>query len=106
MTQLDTLKTLLGIDNDDTESVEQLKIYLHIAERKVLNRLYPFGSDNEFVPKKYEHKVLEIAQYLYLRRGSEGETAHSENGVSRSYEDADIPKSMLAEITPMVGVVQ
>ena len=102
---LTDLKALLGIDSNDTESISQLEIYLRIAERKVLNRLYPFGSDNEILPKKYEHKVLEIAQYLYLRRGSEGETAHSENGVSRSYEDADIPKSMLAEIVPMVGVV-
>ncbi len=106
MAWLDDLKMLLSIDNDDSESISQLNIYLRIAEQKVLNRLYPFNSDNEIVPKKYEHKVLEIAQYLYLRRGSEGETAHSENGVSRSYEDADIPKSMLAEITPMVGVVQ
>lgn len=105
MSRISDLMTLLEIDSNDTDSISQLEIYLHIAERKVLNRLYPFGSDNEFVPKKYEHKVLEIAQYLYLRRGSEGETAHSENGVSRSYEDADIPKSMLAEITPMVGVV-
>lgn len=105
MARLDDLKMLLSIDNDDFESISQLNIYLRIAEQKVLNRLYPFGSDNEIVPKKYEHKVLELAQYLYLRRGSEGETAHSENGVNRSYEDADIPKSMLAEITPMVGVV-
>ncbi len=106
MTRIDTLKALLGVSDEDTDSVKLLNIYLQTAERKVLNRLYPFGSDNEIVPKKYEHKVLEIAQYLFLRRGSEGETSHSENGVSRSYEDSDIPKSMLAEITPMVGVIE
>lgn len=106
MTNLEALKKLVGISDNDTETVELLKIYLETAQRKVLNRLYPFGADNEFVPKKYEHKVLEIAQYLYLRRGSEGETSHSENGISRSYEDSDIPKSMLAEITPMVGVIE
>lgn len=103
MSQLEDLKSMVEIT--DTESDSLLNIYLSIAERKVLNRLYPFGSDNEIVPKKYEHKVLEIAQYLYLRRGSEGETSHSENGVSRSYENADIPKSMLSEITPMVAGV-
>lgn len=106
MAKIDTLKALLSISEDDADSIKLLEIYLQTAERKVLNRLYPFGSDNELVPKKYEHKVLEIAQYLYLRRGSEGETSHSENGVSRSYENADIPKSMLAEITPMVGVIE
>lgn len=106
MTKIDSLKALLSISDDDTESVKLLEIYLQTAERKVLNRLYPFGSDNEFVPKKYAYKVLEIAQYLYLRRGSEGETSHSENGVNRTYENADIPKSMLAEITPMVGIIE
>ena len=100
-TRLERLKALIP----DAESDNLLNIYLDIAEQKVLNRLYPFGSDNELVPKKYEHKILEIAQYLYYRRGSEGETAHSENGVSRQYEDADIPKSMLAEITPMAAGV-
>ena len=105
MSRISDLMTLLEIDSNDTDSISQLEIYLRIAERKVLNRLYPFGSDNEIVPKKYEHKVTEIAQYLFLRKGSEGETAHRENGVNRSYEDADVPKSMLAEITPMVGVV-
>lgn len=96
--RLASLKSLIGVTGTDSDAL--LNIYLDIAERKVLNRLYPFGSDNELVPKKYEHKVLEIAQYLYYRRGSEGETSHSENGVSRSYENADIPKSMLDEITP------
>lgn len=100
------LMGLLEISEDDEESKKQLAVYLRLAERKVLNRLYPFGSDNEFVPEKYEYKVLEIAQYLYLRRGSEGETSHSENGVSRSYENADIPQSMLSEITPMVGAIK
>ena len=50
---LTDLKALLGIDSNDTESISQLEIYLRIAERKFLNRLYPFGSDNEILPKKY-----------------------------------------------------
>lgn len=104
MIRIEMFKSLVGAD--DTVSDDLLNIYLKRAEQKVLNRLYPFGSDNELIPKKYEHKVLEIAEYLYYRRGSEGETSHSENGVSRSYENADVPKSMLAEITPMVGVVE
>lgn len=104
MTRLEMFKSLVGAD--DTVSDDLLNIYLKRAEQKVLNRLYPFGSADELIPKKYEHKVMEIAEYLYYRRGSEGETSHSENGVSRSYENADVPKSMLTEITPMVGVVE
>ncbi|MGN0535735.1 MAG: head-tail connector protein [Eubacterium sp.] len=106
MTNLVILKGLVGIDNNDTKDDKLLQFYLQMAERKVLNRLYPFDSDKKLIPEKYQYKVFEIAQYLYYRRGSEGETSHSENGVSRSYEDADIPKSMLAEIIPMVGSVK
>jgi hypothetical protein len=104
MANTDDLKVLLDIKDEDTDGLALLEIYLRIAERKVLNRLYPFGSGDEEIPSKYTHKVVEITQYLWLRRGSEGETSHSENGISRSYEDADIPDSMLSEITPMAGV--
>ena len=44
------------------------------------------------------------AVYLLNKRGAEGETAHSENGISRSYESADIPESMLSGIIPFAGV--
>ena len=101
--KLDQLKMLLDIDGSSEDA--RLSVYLRLAEQKVLNRVYPFGTDKSTVPAKYSFKVVEIAQYLYLRRGSEGETSHSENGVSRSYESADIPDSMLSEVVPMVGGV-
>lgn len=104
--KLKELKSLLGYEASDTSEDNLLNVYLRIAERKVINRLYPFNpSPAAVVPMKYSHKVVEIAQYLYLRRGSEGETSHSENGVSRAYESADIPKSMLEDIIPMVGAI-
>ena len=34
-----------------------------------------------------------------------GETAHSENGISRSYESATVPDSMLKHITPHASVL-
>lgn len=106
MTNLEKLAALIDVDTSDTTEMTLLEIYLSFAESKVLNRLYPFGFDEGTeIPPKYNHKVLEIAQYLYERRGSEGEISHSENGIARSYEDADVPSSMLFEITPMVGVV-
>lgn len=105
--KLKELKSLLGYEASDTSEDNLLNVYLQIAEQKVINRLYPFkpGSSEVVVPIKYSYKVVEIAQYLYLRRGSEGETSHSENGVSRAYESADVPKSMLDDIIPMVGAV-
>jgi hypothetical protein len=42
---------------------------------------------------------------MFNKRGAEGETAHSENGVSRSYSSASVSEELLREITPKVGVV-
>ena len=40
---------------------------------------------------------VRIVQDMYNRRGAEGETAHNENGVSRTYEDSD---KLLAQVVP------
>lgn len=54
---------------------------------------------------KYDAVHVEIAAYMINKRGAEGEVSHSENGVSRTYEDGDIPPSLLRAITPVVGVL-
>ena len=46
-----------------------------------------------------------IAIDLYNKTGAEGETSHSENGVSRSYESSWISQQLLNEVTPMCGVL-
>ena len=56
------------------------------------------------VPTRYETKQVEIAVYLYNKRGAEGQTSHSENGINRTYESADVPESLMRGITPYVGV--
>ena len=99
------LKAMVG--ESDTEGV--LLAYLDIAGRKILNRMYPYGlSDPEIteVPARYDYLQCEIAAYLLNKRGAEGQVSHSENGISRSYESADVPESMLSAITPMVGVIR
>ena len=50
-------------------------------------------------------RLRDIDVALLNKRGAEGETAHSENGVSRSYEDGDIPPTLLRRILPMAGVI-
>ena len=100
--KLQLLKALVG--ESDTEEV--LLAYLNIAGRKILNRAYPYGTDETTVPTRYDFLQCEIAAYLLNKRGAEGQTAHSENGISRSYESADVPESMLGAVTPMVGVIR
>lgn len=83
--------------------------YLMLAAVKISRRLYPFGVPDDFgtadVPAEYAVNQVDIAVYLLNKRGAEGQISHSENGISRSYGDADVPESMLRGIVPYVGVV-
>lgn len=82
-----------------------LNSYLHIAGQKIIDRAYPYDDTVTTVPRRYSYLQCEIAAYLLNKRGAEGQTAHSENGVNRSYESASVPESMLSEVVPRVGVL-
>ena len=68
-------------------------------------RAYPFDPSIMEVPEQYSYLQVEIATYLLNKRGGEGELSHSENGISRSYENGDVPESMMRQIVPMAGVL-
>lgn len=99
---LTTTQLLIGETNDLPES-EDVKPYIQLATAKIRNRLYPFGNGDQNIPERYHMTVCELAARMYLRKGSEGEVSHNENGVNRSYanvDDADI----LSRIIPNAGV--
>ena len=102
-TLLGKLKLVLGIASDNTDSDDLLTYYLTRAEQKILDRCYPFDTEQFEVPPRYLEKQVEIAEFLYDKRGATGQTAHSENGISRTYGGADVPEAMLRGITPFVG---
>ena len=103
MDKLQTLKTLIGVDDSDNDLLLAL---LSLAEGKILERLYPYDHSKETVPTRYVGKQIEIAVYLYNKQGAEGQIAHSENGISRTYGSADVPESMLRGIAPFVGGIK
>lgn len=104
--KLTLLRAMVGTPNtDENWSDDVLISYLTIAGRKIINRAYPYDDEVTDVPRRYGYLQCEIAAYLLNKRGAEGQTAHSENGVNRSYESADVPESMLSEVTPHVGVL-
>lgn len=100
---LDKLKIYLKINNNDEDNL--LSLLLETAGNKLLERLYPYDSSKTVVPVRYQTKQIEIALFLYNKQGAEGQTSHSENGINRTYENADIPESLLQGITPFVGVM-
>ena len=102
------VRSMLGAPSDDgawSDSV--LEAYLFIAGNKIIHRAYPYRDDlSAFsVPDKYDVLQCEIAVYLLNKRGAEGQLSHLENGISRTYESADVPDSMLREVTPYCGVI-
>ena len=103
--KLSMLRVMVGQPNEGDWSDEVLNSYLDIAARKIINRAYPYDDTVTEVPRRYSYLQCDIANYLLNKRGAEGQTAHSENGISRSYESADVPESMLGEVTPHVGVL-
>lgn len=102
--KLALLRVMVGQPNEGEWSDEVLTSYLNIAGRKIINRAYPYDDTITEVPRRYGYLQCDIATYLLNKRGAEGQTSHSENGVSRGYESADVPESMLREVIPHVGV--
>ena len=86
-------------------SDDVLNAYLTIAGRKIINRAFPYDDTVMEVPSRYGYLQCEIATYLLNKRGADGEIAHTENGISRTYENADVPESMLRDVIPTCGVI-
>ena len=101
--KLALLRVMVGQPNTNDWTDDVLISYLNIAGSKIINRAYPYDDTVTEVPRRYGYLQCDIAAYLLNKRGAEGQTSHSENGVSRSYESADVPESMLSEIIPHVG---
>ena len=106
MTDEEKLARFEVLISPDTASTELLQHLLWQAEGIVLNRRHPFGTpEGATVTSAYEHIQLQIAVELFSKMGAEGQLGHSENGVNRSYEAADVSPSLLKRIVPVAGSV-
>ena len=89
----------------EENSEELIMQYLDTAQSIILAHLFPFGTDRTEVEPQYKGLQLRIAIDLYNKRGAEGEKAHSENGVSRTYESSWVSQQLLDEIVPKAEVL-
>ena len=101
MTQLERLKIRITEKVTDTE----LEDILESAKAVILSRRFPFNEWPDEIEDRYKDLQIRIAVEMFSKRGAEGETSHSENGVSRSYASAGVSEDLLCEITPKAGVV-
>lgn len=104
--KLTLLRTMVGNHDGDSENWtdEVLLAFLTIAGQKIIRRAYPFDDTVTEVPRRYGVVQCEIANFLLNKRGAEGETSHSENGINRSYENADVPESLIGVVVPYCEV--
>jgi hypothetical protein len=97
---------LAALISPDTADDDLLLFLLEQAEGIVLNRRYPFGvPEGATLSPLHEQIQIRIAVELFSKMGAEGQLSHSENGVSRSWEAADVSPSLLRQIIPVCGSV-
>lgn len=102
LTQLQKLKIWLDISDSDVSEDNKLNLMLARAESKIKERRrWPIDQPLE---SRWNELQIQIALFLYNKQGTEGEREHVENGVSRFYENADIPSSLLNDITPLAVI--
>lgn len=101
MTQLERLKIRITENVTDVE----LEDLLESAKAVILSRRFPFGEVPDEIENRYKDLQIRIAVEMFNKQGAEGETAHSENGISRTYASASVSEDLLREITPKGGVV-
>ena len=103
MTNADKRAALAIALAPDTDTDEVLDGVLADAEALVLNKMYPFGyPDEAVVPSRYERIQIQLAAELYSKRGAEGQTSHSENGITRNWSEKS---ALLNRVLPHVGSV-
>ena len=97
------VQALVMNDSQATDAV--CSVYLSLAASKMLERLYPYDTTKVVgdLPERYDTLQCELASRLFLRRGSEGESNHEENGVNRTYGTVD-DEDILSRLTPFAKV--
>lgn len=116
---MDILERLKARTGETDEAL--LSDFIESAKNIYLSRRYPFDDpptievttevDGEevttqetYVEPRFLDWQYRCALMLYNKDGADGQTSHSENGISRSWGSESVPKELLSEIPPFVGV--
>ena len=105
--KLATVKVLLE-DGGDMPSDEKLNIYLSIAKSEILAWQYHLiggvPDDVTDIPTKYENTQIYAVVAGYTHAGSEGESRHVENSVTRDFKYSDMLDYIHNNVLPFVRV--
>ena len=103
--KLAKVKLLLGVTDNTQDNL--LAGYLSMAGEEILNWVYtnyPAPPDDAALPKKYEQVQIQAVITAMTVRGGEGETAHSENGVTRDFKYEDMLAYIHSNVYPYIGL--
>ena len=98
--EMRTILQEMGYEAPVGNTILKMEIQSAIGEINRCRRFTP-SKDAEY-DIKYEDKILPLAIAGFMKTGAEGETSHSENNITRTYENGGkYPKSMLEDIIPL-----
>ena len=101
--KLEKLKVLIS---PETASDDLLLYLLEQAEGIVLNKRYPFGAPEGATLSTFHQQIqIRVAVELFNKMGAEGQTAHDENGINRTWAAGDVSPSLLRMVVPVCGSV-
>ena len=92
-------------ENDPQATAEVVAVYLTLAGNIMLERLFPYDTTKSAsdIPERYDTLQCELSSRLFLRRGSQAENSHEENGINRTYASVD-DEDILRRLTPYAKV--
>lgn len=100
--KLSMIKTILGLEDSSEE--KRLMAYLDASKREILAWRYT-DSAPEFVPIEYEMTQVYAVIAGYSQSGAENQTAHGENGISRTFKYEDMLAYIRSHVIPMAKVI-
>lgn len=101
--KLDMLQTVLGLGNSEMGRIE---VYLTAAEKEIIEwRFSLSGSKPDTLPEEFDMTHVWAVVNGYSQAGAEGQSTHSENGVARTFNYADMIQYIHRNVRPLVGVL-
>ena len=100
--KLANVKSVLDITGTTQDT--QLSAYLSLAKAEIMAWMSPPDTITD-VPSKYEVTQVMAVVAGYNLQGVEGQTSHSENGISRTWKHEDMVAYVRSRVIPYAGVI-
>lgn len=104
---LEKLKRRLQVRDFDISDYNDGDLFdeIETAIESVNDRRHFISTDKKLFEDKYKNIVIRLCICSIAKMGAEGQTSHSENGISRSYSGAtEYPSDILNEIVPLARI--